>query len=261
MKIRSVIAAANIGFMFLFVVSIAAEAAELRVLSGRGMQVVMKDLGPRFEHATGNTLVITYATATEDPIIKSVQDGEAVDVVISSQETIAKLVKNGKAAMGNVTVIARSGIGVAIRKGTPKPDISSPEALKRTLLAAKSITYPSEGVTEAHFAKVLTRLGIASEMKSKTVFSKNQGAGQVVGRLVANGEAEIGVGQSQGLILFDGIEYVGPLPGDLQLNNVLSAAIMTSATNKELSKALIDFLRTPEAAAVFKAKGMEPATP
>ena len=111
------------------------------------------------------------------------------------------------------------------------------------------------GASGAHFAKALDRLGIANEVKSKTVFLKNE----IVGPLLANGEAEIGVQQTQQLVSFPGIEIVGPLPGDLQLTNVVSAAIMAGSKNTEASKALVDFLRTPAAAAVMKADGMEPA--
>jgi molybdate transport system substrate-binding protein len=149
---------------------------------------------------------------------------------------------------------------VAVRKGAPKPDISSPEALKRTLLAAKSITYgnPAQSASGSHFAKVLDRLGIANEMKSKTVVTEAPG---LIGELVANGEAEIGVNQFQDFIRTPGIEIVGPLPGDLQDNIVFSAAIMAGAKDAAASKALVNFLRTPEAATVIKAKGLKPATP
>ena len=156
-----------------------------------------------------------------------------------------------------------SGIGVVVRKGAPKPDISSPEALKRTLLAAKSITYSNPekgGASGIHFAKVLDRLGIANEMKPKTVFPKTAG-GAAVGALVASGEAEIGVHQFPELIQAAGIEIVGPLPGDLQETIVFSAAVMAGVKDAEASKALVNFLHTPEAAAVIKANGMEPATP
>jgi molybdate transport system substrate-binding protein len=149
-------------------------------------------------------------------------------------------------------------LGVAVRKGAPKPDISSPEALKRTLLAAKSVSYIPGGVSGIHFVKVLDRLGIAHEMQSKTIFPKIPGE---VGLMVADGEAEMGVAQIQGLMAVAGIELVGPLPGDLQDTIVFMAAIMASAEQTEGGKALIDFLRTPEAVAVIKAKGMEPATP
>ncbi len=260
MKMRSVVAASNIGFICLLLVGIAAEAAELTVLSA-GVRAVMEDLGPKFERATGHKLVITFGTRTG--VVKRIQDGETGDVVVIPRRGIESMAKDGKVVAGTETVLARSGVGVAVRKGAPKPDISSPEALKRTLLAAKSISYgdPALGVTSGlHFAKVLDRLGIANEMKSKTIFPKPE-IPDGVGLLVANGEAEIGVGQFQGFIAVAGIELVGPLPGDLQDTIVFSAAIMASTKQTEAGKALIDFLRTPEAAAVIKAKGMEPATP
>ncbi len=258
MKIRSLVAAANIGVMFLVGIGIAAEAAELKVMSANGIQAVMEDLGPKFERASGHKLAITFGNL--GVIVKRVQGGETADVVIIPRQGIDGFVKDGKAAAGDVTVIARSGLGVAVRKGAPKPDISSPEALKRTLLAAKSITYSNPalgGASGIHFAKVLDRLGIANEMKPKTVFSPPAAGGL----LVANGKAEMAVFQIQDLMPVAGIELVGPLPGDLQDTIVFSAAIMTGTKNAELAKALVDFLRTPEAAAVIKAKGMEPATP
>ncbi len=261
MKIRSIVAAASIGLMFLLVLGIKAEAAELKVLSAFGMQSVMEDLGPKFERATGHKLAISFATG--GATVKRAQDGESADVVIALRQGIDSLVKNGKAAADNVTVVAHSGIVVAVRKGAPKPDISSPDALKRMLLAAKSISYvdpASGGASGIHFAKVLDRLGIANEMKSKTVFPNPKTPGEV-GVLVANGEAEIGVHLIQELMSVAGIDLVGPLPGDLQATTVFSAAIMTGAKDAAAAKALVDFLRTPDSAKVIKAKGMDPATP
>ena len=159
-----------------------------------------------------------------------------------------------------MTVLARSGIVVAVRKGAPKPDISSPDALKRTLLAAKSISYvdpASGGASGIHFTKVLDRLGIANEMKSKTAFPNPKTPAEV-GALVANGEAEIGVHIIQELMPVAGIDIVGPLPGDLQNSIVFAGAVMANAKDSEAAKALVNFLLTPEAAAVIKAKGMEP---
>jgi len=159
-----------------------------------------------------------------------------------------------------VTVLARSGIGVAVRKGDPKADISSPEALKRTLLAAKSIAYTTPeqgGLTGTHVHQMLDRLGIAEEMKSKTIFPKSPG-GAAVGLMIANGEAEVGVHQLQELVPIPDIEIVGPLPPDLQNTLVFAAAVMATAAAGLASKALIDFLRTPGAASVIKGKGMEP---
>jgi molybdate transport system substrate-binding protein len=261
MKIRSLVAAANIGFVFLLVLGLKAEAAELKVLSAIGMQSVMEDLGPKFERATGHKLAISFATA--GAAIKRAQGGETTDVVIATRQGIDGLVKNGKAAADNVTVLASAGISVAVRKGAPKPDISSPDALKRTLLAAKSISYvdpASGGASGIHFVKVLDRLGIANEMKLKTVFPNPQTPAEV-GVLVANGEAEIGVHIIVELISVAGIDLVGPLPGDLQNTIVFAAAVMGSAKDAEAAKALVNFLRASEAVAVIKAKGMEPATP
>jgi molybdate transport system substrate-binding protein len=239
--------------------SLAAQAAELKVLSAIGMRLVMEDLGPKFEQATGHKLAILFDAG--GVVVERVQGGETADVVLLPRPALERLTKDGRIVAGSETLLARSGIGVAVRKGASKPDISSPEALKRTLLAAKSITYSNPvlgGASGTHFAKVLDRLGIGSEMKAKTVFSKVPGE---VGQLVANGEAEIAVHQIQELISVPGIEIVGPLPGDLQSTIVFSGAIMAGTKEAEIGKALINFLRTPDAAAAIKAKGMEPATP
>ena len=255
------VAARNIGFMSLLVFGLTAQAAEVKVLSAIGMQSVMEDLAPKFERATGHKLAMAFTTA--GAAVKRAQGGEAADVVIATRQGIDGLVKNGKAAADNVTVLASAGISVAIRKGAPKPDISSPDALKRTLLAAKSISYvdpASGGASGIHFATVLDRLGIANEMKAKTVFPNAKTPAEV-GVLVANGEAEIGVHIIVELISVAGIEIVGPLPGDLQNTIVFAAAVMASAKDADAAKALVNFLRAPEAVAVIKAKGMEPANP
>jgi molybdate transport system substrate-binding protein len=248
MKIRSLVAAANIGFIFLLVYGIKAEAAELKVLSAFGMQSVLEDLGPKFERATGHKLAISFGTG--GATVKRVQGGDAADVVITLRQGIDTLVKDGKAPAGSVTALARAGIFVAVRRGALRPDVSSPEALKRILLAANSISYvdpASGGASGIHFAKMLDRLGIASEMKAKTVFPDPKRPAEV-GVVVANGEAEIGVHIIQELMPVAGIEIVGPLPGDLQDTVVFSAAIMTGAKETAAARALIDFLGTPHGA-------------
>jgi molybdate transport system substrate-binding protein len=233
-----------------------ASAAEIKVLSAVGMKEVMDDLGPTFERASGHKLTIMFGTLGE--VVKRVQGGEAADVVIVPRQGFDTLVADGKAPAGNVTVVARSGIVLIVRKGAPKPDISSPDALKRALLAAKSVTYGNPaggGASGIHFAKVLDRLGIADEMKAKTIYAK---AGSDTAVLVADGKAEIGVNQLQVVMPVAGIDIVGPLPGDLQATTIFVATIMTGAGNAAASKALVDFLRTPDSAKVIKAKGMEP---
>jgi molybdate transport system substrate-binding protein len=229
------------------------------VFAVNAIQEVMEDLAPKFERATGHRVVVTFDTL--GGVVKLVQRGETADLVIIPRQGIDSLVRDGKARPDDVTVIARSGLGVAVRTGAPKPDISSPEAFKRTLLAARSITYSNPangGASGIHFATVLERLGIVNEIGAKTVFAK---PGDDTAILVANGTAEIGVHQFQVLMSVPGIDIIGPLPGDLQDTIVFAGAIMGGTTSAEASKALVDFMRTPEAAALMKAKGMEPATP
>src|SRR5262245_24579186 len=132
--------AAGIGALFLLAGSVAAQAAEIRILTSPGFGPVMPDLGPKFEHATGHRLA--FASDTLGAIVKRVRGGELFDVVLAPRSAIDGFVKEGRAPAGSVTVVASAGMGVAVRKGAPKPDISSPEALKRALLAARSVTYP-----------------------------------------------------------------------------------------------------------------------
>jgi len=233
-----------------------AQAAEIKALLALGIKDVIDDLGPEFERASGHKLAIKYGTL--GGVVKLVQGGETGDVVIIPRQGIDGLVKDGKATAGSATDIARSEVVVVYRKGAPKPDVSSPDALKRTLLAAKSIAYsnPADGGASAiHFAKVIDRLGIAKEMKPKTVFAK---AGRDTGVVVASGKAELGVNQLQVLFSVEGIEVAGPLPGNLGATTVFTSAIMTGAKNAAPAQALVKFLRTPEAAKVIKAKGMNP---
>ena len=246
---------AAIAFICLFIFATAVQGAELKILCANGMQTVMDDLGPKFERSTGHKLAVTFDTGGST--IKRAR-GEMGDVVIAIREGVAALAKDGRAAPDTMVAIASTGISVAVRKGAPKPDIASPEALKRVLLSAKSITYlnPADGgASGIHFAKVLDRLGISNEMTPKTIYAPKAPA---VGAMVANGEAELGVLQYQLLYGVPGIEIIGPLPGDLQSTTVFSVAVMTSSLNAEAAKDLINFLRTAEAAAVIKAKGMDP---
>ena len=259
MKTRSLVAVSRIGFMFLLLIGNAAEAADLKVLCAIAMQQLMENIGPKFEQATGHRLVVTIATL--GPALKRIQDGETYDVVWLPQRGIESLVEDGKADSRTVTVIASTGIGVAVRKGAPKPDISSPEAFKRAMLAAKSITHGNPkygGLSGIHVVKVFERLGIAEEMKSKTVLLDKAG---LAGVFVANGQAEVVVQPIQELMVVGGIDIVGPLPGDLQDTVTYLAAIMVSTSDANASKALVNFLRTPEAAKVIKAMGMEPGAP
>lgn len=184
-------------------------------------------------------------------------------MLIAPAADVAGVVKDGKALAGSVVALASAGISVAVRKGAAPPDVSSPEAFKQALLAAKSITYlnPQDGgASGIHFAKVLERLGIADAMQPRTVFAPKADA---VATLVASGQAEIGVLQFQLLIAGNGngIDIVGPLPGDLQNATVFSAAMIEVRAEPEAARALLAFLRSAEAEATIKAKGLEPLLP
>ena len=256
MKTGLLVRAANT--VFLLAGSVAAQAAEIRMLVSPGFGPVMQDLGPKFERATGHQLAVSSDTL--GAIVRRVRDGESCDIVLSPRSAIDGFVKDGKAAAGSVTVVSSAGMGVAVRKGAPMPDISSPEALKRTLLAAKSITYPDpknlagNPALGIHFTRVIERLGIPDEMKSKTVFPGSLN----IGELVASGKAEVGIAQLQNLNRTAGIEIVGPLPADLQDPVVFAAAIMAGAKDIDASKVLVNFLRTPEATVAIRAQRMDP---
>lgn len=228
-----------------------ARAAEIKVLCALGIKDVIDDLGPKFERATGHNLAVKFAPL--GAMLKSIKGGETADVVIIPQQGMDGLMKDTKVVADSVSVLASSGMAVAVLKGAPKPDISSPEAFKRTLLAAKSITY-GRGAGSEHIEKVLERLGIANEVKSKTI----RGEPGDSGVRVAKGQAEIGISLLQVLMRADGIEVVGPLPGDLQDTLVFAGAVMVGSRDPAASKALINFIRAPEAAKVIRAKGMEP---
>ena len=261
MKARSVHATTIIGFMFLLLVGASASAAELKVLSAVGVQEVMENLGPKFERATGHQLAITFASLS--PALKRVQDGETPDVIVLPAQGIDRLVKEGKAAAADVSTIARSSVGVAVRKGTPKPDISSPEAFKQSMLAAKSIFIPGPAFTgpgTLHVLKVFERLGITEEMKRKTIYTKVAGAAGIA-QAIAETDVNVSLNQLQEFAPVAGMEIVGPLPGDLELTILFSAVIMGSAKNVDAARALVNFLRTPDAALAIKAKGLEPAFP
>lgn len=233
----------------------AAAAAEIKVLTTPALHAAWDELAPKFE-AKGHKLDIVYAPS--GAIAKRVAGGEVADLLVSTTAGIDSLIKDGKVIAGTGTLIASSGMGVAVLKGAPKPDISTPEAFKKALLAAKAVAYTdptSGGASGAHFAKVLERLGIAAEVNAKAKL----GRGIPVATFVAKGEADIAVQQIPELMVVQGVEIVGPLPGDLQNVTPFAAGVHVGAKDADAAKALIRFLQTPEAAAVIKAKGLDPA--
>ncbi len=242
----------SLAFVFLAVHGTSAQAAEIRVLSSNGVHSVTVVMVPEFERATGHKVSIDYDTA--NLILGRLKAGEYADLVILTRPTVDDLIKQGKVAAGGGKDLARSGVGVAIRAGLPKPDISSADKLKRALLDAKSITFTKTGGSGIHFAKVAERLGIADQVNAKAKVPE----GGAVGPLVARGEAEMAVQQIPELLAVPSIQYLGPLPEGFQHFTLFTAGVLTGARQPEAAKALIDFLTTSAAARLFRAKGFEP---
>jgi molybdate transport system substrate-binding protein len=228
---------------------------DLVVFSTIGVRSAAEQLFAQFDRASGHKLAVTWGTAPM--LVKRIEGGDSADVVVLSRAGIDALQKQGKIAPGTATPLASSGVGIAVKAGAPKPDISTPEALKRALLAAKSIAYsePSAGgASGVYFAKLLERMGIAEEMKSKTKYPP---PGGFSANLLMTGEAELAVQQKPELLHVAGAEVIGLLPGDLNVVTEFAAAIMTGGKNGEAGKALIKMLQSPEAIAIFRSKGLD----
>ncbi len=228
----------------------AAKAAELKVLAGGSMTASLKELGPRFEKATGHKLDMTFAATPE--LIKMATSGP-FDLGVVPVDVMKDDTARGKFA-GTPATIARVGYGVAVKAGAPKPDVSTPEALKATLLKAQSITLLPASAAGAYVLKVFDRLGIGDAMKAKT---KVQTVPGEIPKAVASGEAELGVFLTN-VLLAPGVELAGPFPGDLQQELVFVGAPAADSKDAAAAKAFLDYLKTPEAVSVFKAKGVTP---
>jgi molybdate transport system substrate-binding protein len=229
-----------------------AGAVEIKVLSTQAPEEAYRELVPQFEKASGHK-VTTIFTGTLD-LQKRIAAGETYDLIIMAGPAIDDFIKAGTVVAGTRVNIARSGVGVGVRAGAPKPDISTTEAFKKALLAAKSVGY-STGPSGVYVIKLFQRLGIADEIKGKL---KQTPTGVFVGTLLASGEAEIGVQQVSEMSHFPGVDYVGPLPADIQEITVFSSGIQAGAKQTEAANAWVKFLTAPAAAPAFKSRGLEP---
>lgn len=225
----------------------------MEILCTNGVKSVMLDLVPAFERAHSTSVAITWGST--NALLKDLEGGARGDVAILTAEAIDALIKQGKAVAGSRVDLARSGIGVAVRKGAKHPDIASPEALKRALLAAKAVAHSKTGLSGIYFPTVLGRLGIADEMTSKIVIPD---PGTPVGEVVAKGNAEIGIQQISELLPVPGIEIVGPLPGPLQKITTFSGGVLTAAKEPDGAAALLKFV-VAESPRLLEQKGLEPA--
>lgn len=229
-----------------------ANAAEIKVIGSPGFREAYTELVPAFEKATGHHVVTIWGGVNE--VANRVAGGETADVVILPVAQIDDLLKQGKLVAGSRTDVAKSGVGIAVRAGAAKPDIRSADALKKALLAAKTISY-STGPSGVHMAKLIQQWGIADAVKSKIVVSPPD---TPVGVVVARGGAEIGFQQVSELLHVKGIDYLGPLPPDAQEVTVFAAALHKSAAAPDAARALMKFLSAPAAAPVIKKTGMDP---
>jgi molybdate transport system substrate-binding protein len=241
----------------LFGLTCSASAGEVKVLTAGAFKQVVLALVPDFEKQTGNKVVVDNDTA--GGLKKRIEGGEIFDVAVITPAVLDELASAGKIAAGTRVNLASVGIGVVVKEGAPKPDVSTVEALKRALLDAKSVAYidpASGGSSGIYVDKLLERLGIADQVRPKAKLKK----GGYVAELIASGEAEIGVHQISEIVPVKGAALAGPLPKEIQNITTYAAGLSVSPQNKEAAQALIKALSGPAAAAVLKSKGMEPAS-
>jgi len=230
---------------------------QVKVFSTIAVQSALEALVPPFEKAKDCRLDIAWNTAPV--LVKRLQGGETADVLILNRAGMDAMIRDGRALAGSEATLASSATALAVKAGASRPDISTQEALKRTLLAARAISYSDPaagGASGIYFAKLIERLGIAQEINAKTKYPPPAG---LCGDLLVSGEVELAVQQKPELLQVPGIEILGLLPGDLHMVTVFVACVEKSSAEAATGKALIEHLRTPSAAAVFRAKGLDPA--
>jgi molybdate transport system substrate-binding protein len=234
-----------------------APAAEIEVLSAGGVRPPIEELVPQFERASGHKVAIKFMGG---PAVKQqIDGGAAFDVAVAAANVIDELTKAGKLAAATRTDIARAGVGVAVRAGATKPDVSSVDAFKRALLDAKSVAYAKDGTAGMHFHGVLQRLGISKEMEPRIRSTTAADPKNSATALVERGEVEMSVAAIATLVGRPGVDFVGPLPAELQSYTVFAAAVGSNAKEPKAAADFIKFVTAPAAAAAYKAKGMEPA--
>jgi molybdate transport system substrate-binding protein len=235
-----------------------AAAQEIHVMSSGGFTAPYQEMVPEFERKTRNKVLTAYGASmggAHDSIPMRLERGEPVDVVIMASTALEQLIEQGKVVRGSRVDLVRSEIGMAVRSGAPKPDISTVEALIRTLLEAKSIAYSASASGIYISTKLLPKLGIADQVRDKSI----RVVSERVGTVVARGDAEIGFQQVSELLPIPGLDYVGPLPAEAQEITIFSAGVATAAQNPKGARELIDFLASPDLVPAIRKAGLEPA--
>jgi molybdate transport system substrate-binding protein len=248
----AVLAAALLAFPLVAASTRAAEGAELKIFGSRVTKMVMGDLGSQFEQASGyKPLVITDVAAV---MKRRIESGEPFDLAVLVDFQTDDLIRSGKLLPDTRADVMKAGIGVAVKRGAPKPDIGTVEAFKRTLLEAKSITYLKEGASTIYLDRLFAQLGIAEALRAKTVKPETE----TVSERVAQGEVELGIIVIPNILSVAGAELVGPLPRELQSYIVFTAAVSAQSAHQQAARDLIKLLTSPATVPLLKAKGMEP---
>jgi molybdate transport system substrate-binding protein len=229
-----------------------AAAAELKIFGSRVTKMVIGDIGPTYTQATGNKLtVITDVAAV---MKRRIEGGEPFDIAVLVNFQADDLIRKGKLLADSRADVMRAGIGVAVKRGAPKPDISTVAAFKQALLDARSIVYLKEGASTLHFEKVLAQLGIADALRAKTIKT----AGEAVSEMVAAGDAELGIIVIPNILSVPGAELVGPLPTELQSYVTFTAAVSPTSPNPQAAREVIKLMQSPAGIQSIKKNGMEP---
>jgi molybdate transport system substrate-binding protein len=245
-------AASRVAIVAALMLAGTAAAAELKIFGSRVTKMMIGDLGPSFEQSTGHKL--TVVTDVAAVMKRRIEAGEPFDLAVLVDFQTDDLIKSGRLLADTRANIMKSGIGVAVKRGARKPDIATIEAFKRTLLAAKSITYLKEGASTLHLVKVFDKLGIADALKAKTI----QPMTESVSEVVAAGDVELGIIVIPNILSVPGAELVGPLPEELQSWIMFTGAVSAQTSNREAARDVIKLLTGPAAIPAMRAKGMEP---
>lgn len=242
----------TLSLSILLAVPTIAGAAEVKVICTHALTPAVEQLKADYDRSTGNKLVIIDATSAD--AMKRIQGGESFDLAILLGPAIRDLAKQGKLDPASVADLANTGVGIAVKKGAPKPDISTVPAFKNTLLKAKSLAYSEAGGSGLYFAEVVKRMGLTEQLKSKTTLV---GGGGAVGPLAVSGQVELAVQMKSELYAVKGVDYVGPLPGEYGKAFLFSAGVFSNTKNAAGAKSLIQLLRSKKAEPVLLSTGMD----
>jgi molybdate transport system substrate-binding protein len=241
-----------VGVALMMSLAATASAAELKIFGSRVTKMVVGDVGPGFEQATGNKL--TVVTDVAAVMKRRIEQGDPFDLAVLVDFQADELIRAGRLVPGSRADVMKAGIGVAVKRGAAKPDISTVAAFKQTLLDAKSITYLKEGASTRHLVKVLAQLGIADALRSKTIMP----ATESVSEMVAAGEAEIGIIVIPNILSVPGAELVGPLPEEIQSWITFTAAVSAQSANQSAAREVIRLMQSPTGVQSIRKNGMEP---